>query len=643
MTKLERADELVDFLNENTKLYNQGTPRITDEEWDKAYFELDSLEKELGIARTDSPTQNIAYEVVTKLEKVTHSSPMLSLNKTKDWSEFLRYFGDKDVVGMVKLDGLTCRLTYDKNGFLESAETRGNGEVGEDILHNAKVIKSIPKRIGYYGGLVVDGEVICTEDEFVPFSTEYKNPRNFAAGSIRLLDSKECAKRHLTFVAWNVVEGLEGNSFLDKLERLTDFGFIIVPYTSSFDWDAKEFLQNQAKEDGYPIDGLVGRFDDIEYGTSLGSTAHHANAAYAFKFYDEEYESTLQDIEWGMSRLGQLTPVAVFDEIEIEGSLVSRANLSNISILRETLGETPYQGEKVWVTKRNAIIPKIERAEKRESADPLSIPLVCPICGSETEVVESDSGTLNLVCTNPACEGKLVNHIDHFAGKKGLDIKGLSVATLEKLIDWGWINCLSDIFSLADHRDEWIKKPSFGAKSVDKILSAIEDSKSTTLEAFITSLGIPLIGRTVAKELCKHIKSYEEFREKVNSKFDFSKYDGFGPEKVDALWNYDYSEADKIYPLLRIAETEVNSAEQSCEGMTICITGKLKQFKNRDALKTWIEERGGKVTGSVTKNTTYLINNDIASTSSKNVSAKQLDIPIVTEQEFMEVINHVMP
>jgi DNA ligase (NAD+) len=632
----EKIQTLIRDLNNWTKEYDKGTPIVTDEEWDRAYFELKNLEQESGITMEDSPTQKITYEVVTKLEKVKHNHDMLSLDKTKDWNEFVRYFGNKAVDLMLKMDGLTCCLTYE-NGVLVSAETRGNGEIGEAILHNARIIKSIPKKISYQERLVIDGEVICRYQDFEPFSIEYKNPRNFASGSIRLLESEECAKRNLTFVAWNVVEGLEGNSFIDKLQDLLKLGFTIVPWASSLCDDAKEFLQNEAKKLGYPIDGLVGRFDDIDYGTSLGSTAHHANAAYAFKFYDETYETELQDIEWSMGRTGQLTPVAIFKEIEMDGSMVNRANMFNINTMIDLLGEHPYVGEKLQVYKANAIIPQISSADKQESAElQLSIPSVCPICGEATEIEIFDSGTANLVCSNPTCDGKLINILDHFAGIKGLKIKGLSKATLEKLISWDWIENISDIFTLVNHKDEWILKPGFGVKSVTNILNSIEAAKNTTLESFISSLGIPLIGRTVAKELCKHINSYEDFREKVDNKFNFSEYDGFAGAKTDAIWNYDYTEADKIYPLLNIAEVTLNSVQHSCDGLTICITGKLQQFKKRDDFKAWIEERGGKVTNSVTSKTNYLINNDINSTTSKNATAKKLNVPIITEEGFIK-------
>ena len=642
MVKENRIKELVAYLNYTTKMYDEGNPIISDQEWDDVYFELKKLEDTVGIILPNSPTQTINYEVVTALNKVQHNHKMLSLAKTKDWNEFLEYFGAKDVIGMVKLDGLTCSLMY-QDGKLISAETRGNGLVGEDILHNARVISSIPKQIPYKEDLVVDGEIICTNSDFKEFAEEYANSRNFASGSIRLLDSSECAKRKLTFVVWNIVSGLESeNSFMERLTQVEDFGFTVVPWVSSFDWDAKDFLVNQATKLGYPIDGLVGRFDDIAFGMSLGETDHHSRAAYAFKFYDETYSSTLKTIEWTMGRTGILTPVAVFSPIEIEGSVVERASLHNYSIMTQLMGK-PYVGQKVEVFKANMIIPQIadsDQADPSEERDWISIPQICPICGQNVEIVTSETGIENVVCVNPNCEGKLINRLDHFCGKKGLDIKGLSKATLEKLINWGWVNNLSDIFELKNHKDEWMRQSGFGERSVQNILNAIEAAKSPTLDKFISSLGIPLIGNTVSKELIKHIKTYEEFRDKAQSHFNFSDFDGFAESKTLAIWNYNFSEADKIYLYLTIPEVkEETKTANSLDGITVVITGKLIHYKNRSALQQAIEKVGGKVVSSVSKNTNYLINNDNTSTSTKNLTAKKLNVPIITEEEFISKFN----
>lgn len=646
--QLMMYESAINKLNEATKAYDEGHPIMTDKEWDELYFQVVAWENGYKYLLPNSPTQKIIYEVVSQLNKVTHNHQMLSLDKTKDWNEFLNYFYDinpfKDVVGMIKLDGLTCSLRY-TNGKLVSAETRGNGEIGEDILHNAKVINSIPNVISYKEELIVDGEIICTTKDFEEFSDEYKNPRNFAAGSIRLLDSRECANRKLTFVVWNIVKGFDDeNSFMHKLNEVEKLGFTITPWTSSFDWDAKEFLQDQAAKYGYPIDGLVGRFDDIEFGNSLGSTEHHSRAAFAFKFYDETYPTTLKDIEWTMGRTGVLTPVAIFEPLDIDGSVVERASLHNMSVMYETLNR-PFVGQKISVFKANMIIPQIAWAEEDDERTKyyLDYPHICPICGEPTVVEISDSGVDNLVCGNPNCEGKLINRLDHYCGKKGLDIKGLSKATLEKLIDWGWVSNILDLYTLREHEAEWVNKAGFGVKSVGNVLSAIENSKNSELHSFISALGIPLIGSTYAKTICKKDFDWHNFRECVEGRFDFTKWDGFGVEMCSALWKFNYEEADKLaFEVLNLTNSlwvDPNVKETtvaSLDGITICITGKLNLFKNRAELQSKIEECGGKVTGSVSKNTNYLINNDNTSTSAKNMSATKLGIPVITEEEFFE-------
>jgi DNA ligase (NAD+) len=625
---------LVNYLNKYLKEYEEGQSSISDADWDDAYFELKELEKKRGFADSDSPTQFVGF-VTSKLKKVTHNHHMASLDKTKDWDEFVQYFKDKDAACMVKLDGLTVSLRYN-HGVLKSAETRGNGLEGEDILHNARVLKSIPKAIGYKDELIIDGEVLCTYQNFKPFEDKFSNPRNFAAGSIRLLNPMICAERNLTFVAWNIVKGLEGNSFIQKLEQLSYLGFLVVPWTSAICKDAADFLKQEAQELGYPIDGLVGRFDNIEYGESLGETSHHSRAAYAFKFYDEAFETHLLNIEWSGGRTGQLCPVAVFEPIDTGDSIIERASLHNVNTLKEFLGAYPYKGQKIYVAKMNMIIPQIVSADHGDapSENTLPMPEVCPYCGEPVTVQESDSGTKLLVCANPQCSSRLINRHDHFCGIKGLNIKGLSKATLGKLIDWHWVNDLSDIFELQKYKEDWIQQAGFGSKSVNNILDTIEASKNTTLDAFIASLGIPLIGSTVAKDLAKHISSFDELVEKANAHFDFSVYDGFADSKTEALWNYDFTEAKKIYGYLNIKEP---AAAPIANGQKIVITGSLESFKNRNEFKKFAEEKGFKVVDSVSKNTTYLINNDINSTSGKNKTAKKLGVPIITEKNFLEL------
>lgn len=650
--RMNRLLELIDKANEYTRLYDLGTPAITDQEWDNIYFEIEKLENELNIHPQNSPTRSIPYEVVNALKKVEHNHKMLSLQKTKDLNEVKSFIENKPSLAMCKMDGLTCSLTY-VDGYLTAAETRGNGIIGEDILHNVLHLKSVPKHLlGLRGKVVIDGEIICTLTDFEMFASDYKNPRNFAAGSIRLLDSKECAQRKLTFVAWDVIEGFDHLELLSKkLDRLKREHFIVVPYQNlpAIDADGNEVpldivieqIQFEAQAKGFPIDGAVFKFDNIVYGKSLGETSHHFKNAIAYKFYDEVYETKLVNIEWTMGRTGVLTPVAVFEPIDIDGSTVERASLHNISVMIDTLHGYGWKGQKVEVFKANMIIPQIASAEKDDDRCKYYFDRVafCPICGHEV-ILKNDNGTTFAICSNDTCEGKLINRLDHFCGKKGLDIKGLSKATLEKVIDWGWVSNRHRLFMLKFYRDEWIKKPGFGEKSVDKILEAIDSASCTEFHQYLSSLGIPLIGVSASKELAKHFKNYAHMRTAMENDFKFYELPNFGIEMHKALYNYDWLEADAMVGehavTFKDSITTTKNQDNTLDGLTFVITGKLSHFKNRDAIKDKIESLGGKVTGSVSKNTSYLINNDKNSTSSKNKSAKTLGIPILSEEDFIQ-------
>ena len=649
MTKSEeKIRQLIDLLNSTTALYDSGHTILTDEEWDEKYFELQKLEKETGIIFEDSPTQQINYSTVNALKKIEHNHPMLSLDKTKDLAEIKAFLSKKDFVAMAKMDGLTCSLTYE-NGKLVRAETRGNGTIGEDILHNAEVIPSIPKRINYKDQVIIDGEIICTYSDFETFSTEYKNPRNFASGSIRLLNSKECEKRKLKFIVWDIIKPFNdiSNEIIVQLAKAKTLGFTICP----FDFDDEienlvEKIKKECQELSYPIDGIVFKFRDLSLREKLGYTSHHFKNAIAYKFYDETYETRLKRISWTMGRTGVLTPVAVFDPIDMDGSIVERASLHNVSVMREILGDCAYVGEHLQVYKANMIIPQIASAGphydygyvvSHGGVSANDSPEYCPICCGVVSY-KDNNGVVTLECDNPYCEGKILNRLEHFASKKGLDIKGLSLATFEKLLDWKWIESLIDIFKLKEHREEWISKPGFGVASVDKILNSIEESKNTTLDAFIASLGIPLIGNTVSKELIKYFKTYDEFRDAVNDDtYHFSTIDGFGPEMDNELKYFDYSEADEIYHLLNIKIPEEKEENLKLKDLTFVITGKLKKYKNRAELVDVISKAGGKVASSVSGKTNYLINNDITSNSSKNLTAKKLGVKIITEEDFEKI------
>lgn len=635
--------ELVEKLNYYTKLYDEGNSAISDKEWDDMYFQLQELEKEFGVILSNSPSLEISYTVKNSLEKVEHNHPMLSLQKTKSEEEVVNFLKGYDAIAMAKMDGLTCSLLY-RDGVLISAETRGNGIIGENITHNMLWVQNVPLGIPIKDEVIIDGEIICTYKNFEQFSDKFANPRNFAAGSIRLLDAAECAARKLTFIAWDCIKGLDDKEKLsDKLYELNNLGFEIVPYIPlqkdmidiGHIKHCNILIQDWAKDPdfSYPIDGTVYKFDDCKYYSSLGRTEHHFRGGIAFKFYDEEYESYLRDIEYTMGKTGVLTPVAVFEPIDTGDSIIERASLHNLNIMKQVLGSFPYKGEKVWVAKMNMIIPQIMRAEQRMSFEDIhfEFPTVCPICGEPT-VVKDDF----LYCSNPNCDGKFINHLDHFVGKKGLDIKGLSKATLQKLINWEWVTSLKDIFHLHSYQNEWAKKDGFGAKSVMNILTAIENSKECELWQFISALSIPLIGSTYAKEIARKCETWEDFR---NTK-DFLMWDGFGPEMNSSLSKFNYEEADDLVEnIVHLKNSLYNQGivESSITGKTICITGKLMTYKNRGELKSAIEAHGGKVVDSVSSKTDYLVNNDINSTSSKNQKAKALNIPIITEAQLSEM------
>ena len=661
-------------LNEWTEAYDKGHPMVSDAEWDKLYFELKEAEEKLGFAFTNSPTQKVIYTVVNELQKVKHEyQPMLSLDKTKDIEEIKDFIGNRDWIAMLKLDGLTCRLTYE-DGKLVRAETRGDGYEGEDITHNARVIPSIPQKIDYQDTLVVDGEMISRRADFSGFSEKYANARNFAAGSIRLLDSAECAKRNLTFVAWDIIQGapeLIEPTLAEELCWLFRHGFKVTCFHTVGDYAIDDVIDGLLEENSqyddlcYPIDGIVFKWNNCAEYEAAGRTDHHFRGGMAYKFYDEEYETELLDIEWSMGRTGVLTPVAIYKDVEIDGAICNRASLHNLSITRELLGDSPLVGQKIWIYKANQIIPQISKAEnvgEKLGMDPayfwndpelhfLFPPKECPICGAPTEMIESDSGTVELYCSSDTCEGKLINRLEHFVSKKGLDIKGLSKATLSKLIDWEWVTCVSDIFKLGEVSDLWACKTGFGAKSVNNLLNAIYAARKCTLEAYIGAWGIPLIGRTYARKLAQHFGSYEAFRTAISpdpilgkKPFDFTTLEGFGPEKHDAIMSFDYREMDRLVDMgiiefIKEAPLE-KSGNSQLSGATVCITGKLKQFKNRDELTALITAAGGKVTGSVSSKTTYLVNNDINSTSSKNATAKSLGIPIITEEEIVNMLSN---
>ena len=648
MINLDEMYKLVEQLNYYTKLYDEGNPEIDDETWDKMYFLLQQMEKKSGIVLSNSPTAHINYQVVNKLDKVEHNHPMLSLDKTKSEDEVAAFLNGHEGIAMAKMDGLTCSIMYE-DGHIVRAETRGNGVIGEDITHNISFVKGVPVEIPIKDKLIVDGEVICTYEDFEDFSSAYKNPRNFASGSIRLLDSRASSQRRLTFVAWDCIVGLDCKTLSEKLVKLVDLGFIMVPYVpipaSIVNLEkvnhAIILIKKWAQDEGYPIDGLVFKYDNCAYYQSLGETEHHPRGGLAFKFYDEEYETILRDIEWSLGKTGQITPVAIFDPVDDGDSIISRASLHNLNIMNQILGK-PYKDQKIWVCKQNEIIPQVVKSEKSNVAlTYIDIPAKCPICGEDTYIQDDF-----LYCSNPNCDGKFINQLVHFVGKKGLDIKGLSEATLQKLVDWGWVNNYHELFTLDNYRNEWINKPGFGEKSVDKLLVTIQDARDCELWQFISALSIPNIGSTYAKEMAKKEPDWHNIREDIEGGYDFTNWNGFGIVMDESLHNFNYKDADELVQNVLYLHNSlwidpnkpVEKIESAVNGKVFVVTGAVHAFKNRDEVKAAIEAKGGKVTNSVTKNTNYLINNDINSTSSKNVKAKQLGIPIITEEQLIAML-----
>lgn len=662
MKDIKRIKELVILLNQyRDSYYNDQISIVSDSEYDRLFDELKALEESTGIVLSNSPTNTVGYEVKSELVKVKHSHPMLSLDKTKSVGELKKFAGNKDCLISLKCDGLTVLLTYE-NGELIRAETRGNGEEGEIITHNAKVFENIPLRIGYNGHLEVEGEAIITYEDFENINavskTEYKNPRNLASGSVRQLDSNIAAKRHIKFIAWKVPTSIDefdyNDSFIHRLFYVKSLGFDIVPlltYVKEADGDhineMIEALKNVANEMGYPIDGLVMTYNNIPYGESLGCTGHHPKHSIAFKFFDEEEETTLKDIEFTMGKTGVLTPTAVFNPVEISGSTIEKASLHNLSIMEELLGETPHIGQHITVYKANDIIPQISNSDKVYSGVQdliINIPTECPVCGGKTEVVQ-DNDSKVLVCANPDCKGKLLGKLTHFVSKNAMNIGGLSEATLEKFINLGWLNNFIDIYHLKDHSDEMINLDGFAEKSVKKLLNSIEKSKETTLDRFIYALCIPLIGKSASKTISKYFDGNFDifYKEGCLKYFDYENLNDFGSTMSESMRNYIFSNIAMIKKLsdhMKFKEVEVkNNSSGSLAGMTFVITGSLNTFANRDEAKERIEAAGGKVTGSVTSKTHYLVNNDINSTSGKNKKAKELGVQIITEEELLNMLN----
>ena len=648
---MNELKELINELNKASELYYNGKESfLTDKEFDEKIKYLKELEQKNKIIYSNSPTINVGSKVLSSLNKVQiKDKPMLSLNKVHSSQEIVSFAESNEVVGSVKCDGLSVRLIY-KNTDLVSANTRGNGYEGGDITEHIKHFLNVPIKIEKTGTYIIDGEAIIYDSDFnlINKNNEFKNNRNTASGALALLDMSIVQKRRLSFIGWDIISGGNSNYYYENLNEAKKLGFTIVPKILTNKCKEKDFdkfnsqLLNEAKELGIPCDGIVWRLNNNLIGENKGQTSHHFLNAVAWKPKNEEYETELLDIEWSMSRTGTLTPVAIFEPIDIEGSTVSRANLSNVSVMWDTLGKCPESHQKIYVSKRNQIIPKIERAEKNDIPHDhiLSngqVPMFCPVCGGDVKLV-SDFDSITAICTNSLCPGKLVNVIDHYCDRaKGLDIRGLSKKTIEQLIEWGWIESPYDLYFLKGHRDEWINKQGFGVTSVTKILDAIEKSKTCRLENYISALGIPLVGLTIAKEIVKYYETWDDFREAIGGRW--SDLYGFGISIETSLNKYDYTMADRIAEMLNFIipeeDNEIDKNNLPFINKTFVITGRLQLIQNREKLINIVEKNGGKVTNSVSRNTSILINNDINSNSAKNRKAKELNIPIITEKEFL--------
>ncbi len=654
LNKGNRIKELVALLNKASKAYyQQDTEIMSNLEYDKLYDELVSLEKDTGIVLANSPTVNVGYEVLSELPKQQHPSPMLSLDKTKEVSALADWLGAQEGVLSWKLDGLTVVLTYE-DGELKNAVTRGNGEVGEVITNNAKTFENLPGKIPFKGRLVIRGEAVIKYSDFNRMNEEiaqseekYKNPRNLCSGSVRQLNNEITAKRHVNFFAFSMVADILDevqikemgfdNTVIGRFDWLAKQGFDVVEhYTVSATniADKVAFFAEKITDHDVPSDGLVLSYNDIAYGKSLGTTAKFPRDSIAFKWADELAETTLLSVEWSPSRTGLINPVAIFEPVELEGTTVSRASLHNVSILRALhLG----LNDRITVYKANMIIPQV--AENLTGSDNLELPDKCPACNGDT-TLKDENGVQVLFCMNPECPAKQIKGFAHFVSRNAMNIDGLSEATLEKLIDMGLIKSLPDLFHLDVHRDVIVNMEGFGEKSFDNLIASVDAARNVSMAKFIYSLGISGIGLANAKVIVAHFNS--DFDSIVNTDVnELTGIDGIG--EVLAAAFVDYFKDEKKLSMVKKLLTEITfekeeeKGEQTLEGKVFVITGSVEQFANRDELKNYIERLGGKVTGSVSKKTNYLINNDVTSNSSKNKKARELDIPILSEDDFIKL------
>lgn len=677
MDKIERMKELIHDLNRaSDSYYGSGTTLMSDAEFDSKLLELKQLEEEANTVFPNSPVNRVGGAVLKSLIKVKHETPMLSLDKCHSVEEIKKFAAGHDIVASIKLDGISCRLIY-QDGELIGAESRGNGTEGNDILQHVKQFMNVPLRINKKGKYVIDGEALIKLDDFEEINKngEYKNSRNLTAGTLSSLDTSVVKDRKLSWYAWEVVEEVDPilaisnndyeahDSFYFRLLEAGKLGFSIVPCeVLGLKYYQNEELQckidnfiSLAAEKHLPQDGVVFKFEDVEYGKSLGSTEHHNRNGIAFKVKNDSVETTLKDIEFTMGKTGILTPTAVFEPVETEGSTVERASLHNISVMRELMPR-PFRGQRIGVFKANLIIPQLRWAEefisdgfeKDMEKSFIHIPDKCPICGEPTKIIKENDSEV-LWCTNPECKGKLLGKLTHAVSRNALNIDGLSEATIQKFISLGWLNSIQDIYYLTKYEKQMKTLDGFGSKSVSKLFDSIEKSRNTTFDRFIYALSIPLVGKTASKAIAEaedyQFESFMRDMTHPGAKF-FSHIPGIGDSIINSLDEYFNRECSNVWELGKEFTFETPKkvslsikSGKDLTGQTFVVTGSLKHFENRDVLKEKIESLGGKVSGSISKKVTALINNDVNSTSSKNTKAKSLGVKIMSEDEFLEYIS----
>lgn len=645
----------VNELNEASEAYyNTEQPIMSDTEFDCKLSELKRWEDETGIVLSNSPTHNVGTVVLDNIPKITHKTPMLSLAKCHSVDEVSKFADGHDIVASVKLDGLSCRLVY-KNGDLIRAESRGNGVEGNDITNHIKQFLNIPLHINKEGTYVIDGEALIKTDDFEALNKngEYKNPRNLASGTLASLDTSIVKDRKMRWYAWEVVERSEyPESFASSLMEAQDLGFEVVP-NANLHWaeltieEAIDYFLYEAKRQNLPQDGVVFKYEDVEYGKSLGNTSHHFNNGIAYKVFNDSVETTLVDIEWSSGKTGILTPVAIFDAVDIEGSEVSRASLHNISVMKDIMGGA-WKGQHIGVFKSNLIIPQVRWAEgiKPDDVEMINIPDKCPICGQPTKIVKENDSEV-LICTNSDCKGKLLGKLKHAVSRDALNIDGLSEAILNRFIDIKLLNSIKDIYYLSLYEKELKSFEGFGKRSVEKLLGSIEKSRKTSLERFLYALSVPLLGKSasmmIADSLDYEFDDFMKVMTMTGAEY-FRNIPGVGDALIDSMNDYFRKHCSDILALSKEFTFEtpksiLSEATSELEGKTFVVTGSVNHYQNRDALKADIEAHGGKVVGSISSKTDYLINNDINSTSSKNQKAKSLGIPIISEDEFISMLH----